>query len=134
MGIREILSRRKRRSLRKKLKLQEKLNLEIRDNLAMERTKLANERTFLSYTRTAMAMILGGLTFIKFFDDPFYIILGIMSIPLGVSIGFYGYIRFARKKGDISRHTHAYAPTSPVLAETAADEDDEEADEQELKG
>lgn len=117
MGIREILSRRAKRKIRKKLKLQEKLNLEIRDHLAMERTKLANERTFLSYTRTAMAMVLGGLTFIKFFDDLLYIVLGIFSIPFGVAIGVYGYTRFSKKKEDILHHSLAYHPIAPVLAE-----------------
>jgi len=32
----------------------------LRDHLAMERTKLANERTLLSYLRSALYLFLGG--------------------------------------------------------------------------
>ncbi|QCR24146.1 DUF202 domain-containing protein [Pontibacter sp. SGAir0037] len=122
MGIREILRKRARRKIRKNLKVQDKLNLEIRDTLAMERTKLSNERTFLSYTRTAIAVVLGGLTFIKLFNDPIYIGLGILAIPSGIAFGFYGYYRFTKKRHEISFHTRSYQPTSPILAEVEAEE------------
>ncbi len=125
MGIREMLGRRARRKIRSNLKIQDKLNLEIRDTLAMERTKLSNERTFLSYTRTAIAMVLGGLTFIKLFNDPIYIGLGIISIPAGIAFGFYGYYRFSKKRHEISFHTRSYRPTSPILAEVEAQEKEE---------
>ncbi|TXK52816.1 DUF202 domain-containing protein [Pontibacter qinzhouensis] len=126
MGIKEILTRKARRDLRKAIKLKKQQNMEIRDSLAMERTKLANERTFLSYERTAVAMILGGLTFIKLFDDLIYVGLGILAIPAGIAIGVFGYMRFSRKRSEILHHTRAYTPTSPVLAEVDAEEEDEE--------
>lgn len=37
-------------------------SLSLTDWLALERTRLANERTFLAYFRTAFALVAGGLT------------------------------------------------------------------------
>lgn len=43
----------------------------IREHLALERTKLANERTLLSYTQAALYFLLGGLTLLQLKDrDP----------------------------------------------------------------
>lgn len=39
--------------------------LPLQELLSLERTKLANERTFLSYLRTSMALLGGGLTIIR---------------------------------------------------------------------
>lgn len=123
MSIRALLHKRAKRRLRKKLKIQEKHNLEIRDNLAMERTKLANERTFLSYMRTGTAMVLAGLTFIKVFeDDPFYIGIGLAFIPIGLGITLFGYFRFSAKKREVARHTYSYTPTSLIHAEVEKQE------------
>lgn len=38
------------------------IKLSLTDWLALERTRLANERTFLAYFRTAFALLAGGLT------------------------------------------------------------------------
>jgi putative membrane protein len=122
MSIRAILSGRANKAVKQELKVQEKQNIEISDRLAMERTKLANERTFLSYTRTAMALVLAGLTFIKLFEDPVYIGIGILSVPAGLGIAYFGYRRFTKKQEAISRHTTAYTPTSPIHAEVTAQE------------
>lgn len=124
MGLRELLARKERQRLRKKLKLQEKQNLEMRDNLAMERTKLANERTFLSYLRTGIAMVFAGLTFIKIFaSDPFYIGVGLAFVPIGLGIVAFGYIRFSKKKADVAVHTRKYTPTSKLHVELTAQAD-----------
>ena len=122
MNWRNILSHKDRKELKKDLKVQEKQNMEVRDQLAMERTKLANERTLLAYSRTAMALVLAGLTFMKFFTDPVYQGLGALFIPIGISIGVVGYRRYCRKQERITRHTQTYTPTSPVHAEVAAQE------------
>ncbi|WP_114777721.1 DUF202 domain-containing protein [Botryobacter ruber] len=125
MVLRRLLSRKERKVIKQELKVKEKHNLEIRDSLAMERTKLANERTFLAYVRSAIGMVLAGLTFMKIFEDPAYIGLGLIFIPVGLGVGYFGYYRFSKKKAEILRYTHEYVPTSPVLAEvTAQDERD----------
>jgi len=122
MNWRSILSRHERKKLKKELKVQDKLNLEIRDSLAMQRTRMANERTLLAYMRTATAMILAGLTFIKLFDDLFYIGVGLISIPVGVVVAYYGYRRYSRQKQEIAQNATLYSPTSPILAEVTKQE------------
>ncbi len=122
MNWKSILSRRERKKLKKDLKVQEKQNVEVRDQLAMERTKLANERTLLAYSRTAMALVLAGLSFIKFFEDPLYKSFGAAFIPIGLVIGIVGYRRYCKKQDRILHHTRVYAPTSPLHAEVNAQE------------
>ncbi|PRY10971.1 putative membrane protein [Pontibacter ummariensis] len=122
-----MLAKRARKRLKKKLKLQERHNLEIRDNLAMERTKMANERTFLAYARTAMAMVLAGLTFIKVFEeDPFYIGVGLTFIPVGLVVAVFGYYRFSKKKQEVALHARSYKPTSPALAKVIEEKKEEQ--------
>lgn len=40
----------------------------LRDLLALDRTHLANERTFLAYIRTSLTAFIAGISLIKFFD------------------------------------------------------------------
>ncbi|MCC9136564.1 DUF202 domain-containing protein [Pontibacter silvestris] len=125
MGLRTMLTKRAKKKIEQELRVKKRQNLEIRDSLAMERTKMANERTLLAYMRTATAMVLAGLTFIKVFDnDPFYIGIGVIAIPLGLVIACFGYYRFSKKKSQVSRYANIYTPTSPVLAEVAAQEEE----------
>ena len=42
-------------------------NTTVRDDLALVRTRLANERTFLAYLRTALALFAGGAVLLQFF-------------------------------------------------------------------
>jgi len=111
-----------KKQVKQDLKIQEKQNMEIRDTLAMERTRLANERTLLAYSRAAMALVLAGLSFMKFFKDPLYQTMGALFIPVGLAIGFMGYRRFIKEKKHIDKHCKTYTPTSPVHAEVAAQE------------
>lgn len=50
------------------------------DPLALDRTILANERTFLAYIRTAMTLLVGGVSFISFFDQKLVIAVGWVAI------------------------------------------------------
>ena len=80
-------------------KLMDKLIL--RDYLAMDRTNLANERTFLAYVRTAIMLFISGVTLLKLFElNVVMTILGYALIPISVSVAIVGYIRFlnVRKK------------------------------------
>ncbi|MFO7744292.1 MAG: DUF202 domain-containing protein [Psychroflexus sp.] len=72
----------------------------LRDFLAMERTTLANERTFFSYIRTSFYLIIAGIAFIKLKDfDPLswvgYALFGISAFLL--SFGIYRYQLLQRK-------------------------------------
>src|SRR5512141_2328256 len=48
----------------------EKLDTAIRDRLARQRTELANERTLLSYIRTAMGFFIVGVPAVWWLDLP----------------------------------------------------------------
>jgi putative membrane protein len=51
-------------------------SLSLNDYLAIDRTILANERTLLSYGRTALAMVIIGGSCLKFFDSPVLAVIG----------------------------------------------------------
>ena len=126
MDTREELSKEEKKAVKSEQKVQEKQNLEIRDILAIDRTKLANERTFLAYLRTAMALVLAGLTFLKVFgQDAFYIMLAIVFICVGLGVVAFGYYRFAKKKRKVSAFAQVYTPTSPVVAQVVEQEEKE---------
>ena len=66
----------------------------LRDYLAIERTRLANERTLLSYIRSSLYLILGGIAFLQLegFSNIKY--LGILSLILSVIFLVIGIYRF----------------------------------------
>ncbi len=66
-----------------------KKNYILRDLLALDRTHLANERTFLAYIRTAITVFIAGISLIKFFDSFELEILGWTFI-------FFSFAIFAR--------------------------------------
>jgi len=81
----------------------------LRDHLALDRTRLANERTFLAYVRTAMMLLLAGATVIKFFgDSDLAVVSGWGLLALGVVVGAFGVGRFLTMRRDINRR-----PTPP---------------------
>ncbi len=72
----------------------------LRDHLAADRTVLANERTLLAYARTALALLVGGITLVRFFETEITSILGWILIPLGVLtmvIGTRAYLRMRKR-------------------------------------
>jgi len=68
----------------------------LRDFLALDRTVLANERTFLAWFRTAISLIAGGLAVIKFSHEPLFFIGGCFLVVVGGTIGFVGTARYIR--------------------------------------
>lgn len=55
---------------------------------------LANQRTFLSYLRTALTFFVAGITFVKFFQEFIVELIGWVFIPLGLAtfvVGIYRY-------------------------------------------
>jgi len=56
----------------------------LRDDLAIDRTLLANERTLLAYLRTALALVIAGLTIVHFADAVWYQIAGWCCVPLAM--------------------------------------------------
>ncbi|MBN1226171.1 MAG: DUF202 domain-containing protein [Deltaproteobacteria bacterium] len=69
-------------------------HLILRDQLAIDRTVLANERTFMSYCRTSLALIFSGAGAIRFFDLFYADVAGWVLIALGLIVAVIGSLRF----------------------------------------
>lgn len=74
----------------------EKGELILRDELAIDRTLLANERTMLAYMRGAITLPIAGVSFIHFIQAGFLRTLGFLLIPMGLLIGILGMVRYWR--------------------------------------
>lgn len=75
----------------------------LRDFLALERTKLANERTLLSYIRASLYLLLGGIALLKLEDFQQIKFLGYASLTLTVVlliVGVYRYNKLSNKLKD----------------------------------
>ncbi len=78
----------------------------IREHLALERTKLANERTLLSYTQAALYFLLGGLALLqlKEYAELRYIgYLALIFSGLFFIIGIWRYLALKRKMKNLLR-------------------------------
>jgi putative membrane protein len=70
-------------------------DLIIRDLLALDRTTLANERTFLSYIRTALGLAAAGGVLLKIDpENQMMVVLGVSLLIVAACIFVYGYRRF----------------------------------------
>ena len=71
-----------------------KENIILRDYLALERTKLANERTLFAYLRTSLYLILAGIAFIQLKDFDSIKWLGYLSLIFSVILLIIGILRY----------------------------------------
>ncbi len=71
----------------------------LRDYLAVDRTVLANERTFLAYIRTALTLFIAGVSFIQFFDSVAIEVVGWIFVPVGIATFIVGFTRYNKMKG-----------------------------------
>jgi len=67
-----------------------------RDYLAMERTKLANERTLLSYIRSSLYLLLGGIAIIQLEGFESIKFIGYISLGLTILLVIIGIYRFQK--------------------------------------
>ena len=70
--------------------------MNLRDYLSCERTKLALNRTFLSYVRTAIGLFASGIGLVILQDQRLVSILGILLIILAIAILIFGAIYCGR--------------------------------------
>ncbi|MCB1324241.1 MAG: DUF202 domain-containing protein [Spirochaetales bacterium] len=70
--------------------------------LAAVRTHMANDRTLLSYQRTALAW--GGIAAFtyKFYQSPPFILLSIVFLIVGIATSLYGIHRYRRFRARIT--------------------------------
>lgn len=71
----------------------------LRDVLAIDRTRLANERTLLSWLRTALMLLVSGITLLKLFEGVMVMeITGATLIPAGFLTAGLGLRRYLRTR------------------------------------
>lgn len=80
-------------------------DLVLREYLAIERTKLANERTLLTYIRTGLYFLVAGSTLGHLIDTVFWNMMGVPIIVIGVIIVALGVVRFIRVGREIRNST-----------------------------
>jgi putative membrane protein len=78
-------------------------NLILRDDLAIDRTLLANERTLLSYLRFSVALLIAGVSIIHFSNEGWFWVLGIICVPIGIITGMIGASRYRKMNQSIVR-------------------------------
>lgn len=82
---------------------QRKEDIVLRDHLSMERTKLANERTLLSYVRTSLYLVLSGIAFLGMEDFKKINFLGYYFISIAFMILITGIARFYQLKRHVRK-------------------------------
>ncbi|PZD78630.1 DUF202 domain-containing protein [Mesonia sp. K7] len=76
----------------------------IREHLALERTKLANERTLLAYIRASLYLLVGGTALLQLEEYDNLHIIGYMALficVLFIIIGIWRYIILEKKLSDL---------------------------------
>jgi len=89
----------------------------LRDHLALERTRLANERTFMAYVRSALYLVIGGLALLHLEGHGELEWLGVVSLVLAAAFAIIGLLRFHKLKRQLNSY---YLP----LEQEAVDDPD----------
>jgi putative membrane protein len=74
----------------------------LRDQLAIDRTLLANERTLLSYLRSGVALFIAGVSIIHFSHELWFTVVGFVCLPSGILTVWFGASRFRKMDKAIS--------------------------------
>lgn len=76
----------------------------LRDHLALERTRLSNERTLLSYIRSSLYLLIGGIALVQIegYGDLRYV--GYLALLLCVLFVLVGFLRFFRLRDQLDRY------------------------------
>ncbi|OBX26705.1 DUF202 domain-containing protein [Gelidibacter algens] len=75
----------------------------LRDYLAIERTRLANERTLLSYIRSSLYLLLGGIAFFQLKNFPDFKYLAMLALVFSAIFFVIGIYRFTVLKKSLKR-------------------------------
>jgi putative membrane protein len=91
----------------------------LRDYLALERTKLANERTLLAYIRSSLYMILGGIAFLQLKDFEGTRWVGYATLGVSVVILLIGIYRYLQIKYRLRNYYYKKKeePSNPATKE-----------------
>lgn len=83
---------------KKPKELTKRENLILRDYLAVDRTILSNERTFLAFVRTALTVFAIGISLVKLFETSFLHYMGYACIPVAFVVFILGLQKY--RKGE----------------------------------
>lgn len=75
----------------------------LRDYLAIERTRLANERTLLSYIRSSLYLLLGGIAFFQLKNFPDFKYLALLALLFSAIFFVIGIYRFTLLKKSLKK-------------------------------
>jgi putative membrane protein len=75
--------------------------MDLRDELAVRRTILANQRTFLTFLNVALAFFVAGVTLIRFFAGTWIFFAGWAFLPLGAVFLIAGCVNYTFQKKKI---------------------------------
>ncbi len=76
----------------------------LRDHLALERTRLANERTFMAYIRSALYLVIGGLALLQIKGHGDLKWVGVVALSLASIFIVIGILRFFKLKDQLSKY------------------------------
>ncbi len=99
------------------------LPLHTNEILALERTKLANERTLLSYIRSSLYLLLGGIGILQLKDFRNIHWLGYAALVICVAflgIGIFRYVLLSRRLYKWNRILFVDTATEKVEKQAAA--------------
>ncbi|WP_439152630.1 DUF202 domain-containing protein [Winogradskyella sp.] len=75
----------------------------LRDYLAIERTRLANERTLLSYVRSSLYLLLGSIAFFQLKEFSNFEYLALTALIFSTVFFIIGVYRFTLLKRSLKR-------------------------------
>jgi putative membrane protein len=91
-------------------------DLILRDQLALDRTRLANERTVLAYIRTAFMLFVAGVTALKLFvETPAVVVTAWLFVGLGILVMLLGIWRFVAMRRRICQRARQPDNRSSVI-------------------
>lgn len=74
----------------------------LRDELAVDRTLLANERTLMAYLCSGVALLIAGVSIIHFSNKGWLWGVGIACLPIGIITSIVGVVRYRKMNRLIS--------------------------------
>jgi putative membrane protein len=78
-----------------------KRELILRDELAIDRTLLANKSTLLSFMQLSISLTIAGVSIIHFAMEEWFRSIGVLCVPVGVVVGILGWRRYWKMEAEI---------------------------------
>ena len=92
-------------------------DLILREKLALERTVLANQSTFLSFLRTSLYFLIAGISINNLTATEYGNVIEIVFIVISLSVLLTGLLHYSKQKPRISTAQH-HTPDSHLYSST----------------